>query len=86
MRERLDWNLLVSIGLSATRSLGRNERRGLTSRIQNIDINAQVDWFCNLDPVSDFLDNPLRANSIYFPCLENFKAAIAIIVIVTESR
>lgn len=64
----------------------RERERGRTSRIQSVDINAQVDWFCNPDPVSNFLDNSLRADSIYFPCLNNFKAAITIIIIVAGSR
>ena len=55
----------------------------LTSRIQGIDIDTQVNRFGRADSIPDLLDNTGHANRIYLSCLYNLEAAVSVVVVVT---
>lgn len=56
-----------------------------TCWIQRIDINTQVHWLCSPNSVPDLLDNTRRANGIDLARFGDFEAAIAVILVVTET-
>jgi hypothetical protein len=58
----------------------------LTRRIESIDVDAEIDWFLGTYSVSDLLDDTVGPNLVNLACLNNFEAAISIVLVVTWAR
>ena len=54
----------------------------LTSRIQGIDIDAQVDRFGHANSIPDLLDDTSHTDRVDFSCFYNLEAAIPVDIIV----
>lgn len=64
---------------------GRWEK-GRTSRIQGVNVNAEIYRLARTNPVFYLLNNPGRPDRVNLASLDNFEAAITIIFIVAEAR
>jgi len=54
----------------------------LTSWIEGIDVNRQIDWFGSANTVFDLFNDAVHSNGVDFTGLHNLKATISIILIV----
>lgn len=57
---------------------------GRTSRVEGIDIDAEVHRLLSAHTVPNLLNNPLHPNRINLPGLHNLKPTIPIIIIITH--
>lgn len=75
-------NCLRRVG---TRGNEREEKgkRGLTSRIESVDIKREVNWLSSSNPRLDLLDDTGGSNSINLSRFNNLKATVSIILIIT---
>jgi hypothetical protein len=55
---------------------------GLTSRIQRIDVNAQVNRLLQPYPLPNLLNNTIRTNLVNLPRLHNLEATVAVVLVV----
>ena len=58
----------------------------LTSRIKSVNVDTQIHGLLRAYPVLDLLDNAIDANLVDFACLDNLKAAVAVIFVVGRAR
>ena len=63
-----------------------NQQIKLTSRIKSVNVDTQIHGLLGAYPVLDLLDNAIDANLVDFACLDNLKAAVAVIFVVGRSR
>lgn len=56
----------------------------LTSRVQRININTQINRPFRPHPLSYLLHNPLHTHLIYLPRLHNLKPAVTVIVVIAQ--
>lgn len=56
-----------------------------TGWIQSVDINTQVYWLLP-HPLPNLLDDPRRPDGVDFARLNNFEAAVSVIIVVGETR
>ena len=64
----------------------RRAGRGCEGRVQRIDVNAEVDWILGANSVPDGLDDARRADGVDLPRLDAREAAVAVVVVVRQSR
>ena len=57
----------------------------LTSRIQSININAQVHWLGQANPISNFLDDTTHADSIDLTGFNNLETTVAIVIVIAKT-
>ena len=62
----------------------RSWRRGRTSRIQRIDVDAEIYWFL-AHSLADFLNDTFCADGVDFSRFDDFEAAIAVVVVVAHA-
>ena len=58
----------------------------LTSRIKSVNVDTQIHGLLRAYPVLDLLDNAIDANLVDFACLDNLKAAVAVVFVVGRAR
>ena len=63
----------------------RNGRAKLTGGIQSVDVDTQVNRLLRADPVADLAHNPVHANGVDLAGLDDFEAAVAVVVVVGEA-
>ena len=63
-----------------------NQQIKLTSRIKSVNVDTQIHGLLRAYPVLDLLDNAIDANLVDFACLDNLKAAVAVIFVVGRAR
>jgi hypothetical protein len=64
--------------------LDRETRKmGRTGRIQGINVDTQIYRFARTDSIFNFLDDPRRANRVNRAGLDDFKAAVAVVFVIT---
>jgi hypothetical protein len=57
----------------------------LTSRIQGIDIDAQVDGVLQPNPLPDLLDDSISADLVNLPRLDDLETAVAVVLVVRRA-
>ena len=55
---------------------------GLTSWVERVDVDGEVDWFGSTNTVDDLFDDPIHSDRVNFSRLNNFKATISVVVII----
>lgn len=65
-------------------SLGSTSSR-CKGGIQSVNVNGQIDRVRGADALEDSLDNSVSANGVNVSGLDNLKATVAVVVIVTGS-
>lgn len=65
-------------------SLGSTSGRG-KGGVQSVNVNGQVDRVRGADALEDSLDNSVSANGVNVSGLDNLKATVAVVVIITGS-
>ena len=63
-----------------------NQQIKLTSRIKSVNVDTQIHGLLRAYPVLDLLDNAIDANLVDFACLDNLKAAVAVVFVVGRAR
>ena len=56
--------------------------RCLTCRIQGVNINTQIHGLRGSDSIPDLPDDPVHADGVYLPGLDDLETAVAVILIV----
>ena len=61
---------------------GKGERWGHTSRIQGVDVDAEVDGLLGPDALADLLDDARGADCVDLAGLDDLEAAVAVVFVV----